>query len=176
MPTNLTPEQFINSWKPVTMSKIDSNAHRFVVAAAKYMQMRFKMGFNQGFFGAPWAPRRSKWGLTHKHRVLNETGALKNTIKVDEGQNRSGLRSFISGAYMAESNVHTTASSSRKKFSDTSGYAAIHNSDPSETSYTVNGNSTKRPVRRQFIGYSKAADAYIAFNYLSEILLDQIPH
>lgn len=176
MATNLTPEQFIDSWKPVTMSKIDSNAHRFVVAAAKYMQMRFKASFNQGFFGTPWAPRRSKWGISHKHRVLNETGALKNSIKVDEGQNRAGLRSFTGGAYMASANVHTTASSSRKKFSDDSGYAAIHNSDPAETSYTVNGNSTKKPVRRQFMGYSKAADDYIAFNFLSEILLDQIPH
>lgn len=176
MPIELTPAQFVNSWKPVTMSKLDINAHRFVVAAAKYMQMRFKMSFNQGFYGTPWAPRRSKWGIHHKHRVLNETGDLKNSIKVDEGSNSYGTRSFSSGAYIAQSNVHTTASSSRKKTGDTSGYAAVHNSDPSQTSYTVNGKSRRKPVQRQFMGFSESADNYIALNYLSEILLDQIPH
>lgn len=176
MAINLTPEQFVASWSGVSLSKIDSNAHRFVVAASKYMQMRFKGSFHQGFYGKPWPVRRSKWGMRRKHRVLSETGALRNSIQVMDYGDRRGMRGFSKGAYLAESKIFTTASSSRKKRGDNSGYAAIHNSDPSQTNYTVNQHSSRKPVQRQFIGFSPEADQHIANNYLSQILLDQIPH
>lgn len=156
-------------WAPVTPSKIDINAHRFVVAAAKHMQLRFKASFSQGFYGSPWAPRKSRWGIRRKHRVLNETGDLKNSIMVDENP-------LQGKSFTASANVHTTASSSRKRNGDKSGYAAVHNSDPNQTNYTVNGFSKKRPVQRQFMGFSAQGDSYIAANYLTQILLDQIPH
>lgn len=43
------------------------------------------------------------------------------------------------------------------------GYAAVHNTDPALGLYYVNknaaGHSGKRPVRRQFIGFSPSLDA-----------------
>ena len=49
-------------------------------------------------------------------------------------------------------------------------YAAIHNTDPKFGLYTVNQYSTRRPVHRQFIGFSPKTDDYIAAHFIDMIL------
>lgn len=51
-------------------------------------------------------------------------------------------------------------------------YAAIHNTDPKFGLYTVNQYSTRRPVHRQFIGFSPKTDDYIAVHFIDMILKD----
>ena len=48
-------------------------------------------------------------------------------------------------------------------------YAAIHNTDPKFGLYTVNQYSSRRPVHRQFIGFSPKIDAHIAAHFIDKI-------
>lgn len=48
-------------------------------------------------------------------------------------------------------------------------YAAVHNTDPKFGLYTVNQHSSRRPVHRQFIGFSPKIKDYIADNFMDMI-------
>ena len=54
-------------------------------------------------------------------------------------------------------------------------YAAIHNTDPKFGLYTVNQYSTRRPVHRQFIGFSPKTDDYIAVHFI-DMIFKGFPH
>lgn len=54
------------------------------------------------------------------------------------------------------------------------GYAAIHNTDPSLSGYTVNQYSSRRPVWRQFIGFSPKLDSDVN-EHLTKILFRNMP-
>ena len=54
-------------------------------------------------------------------------------------------------------------------------YAAIHNTDPKFGLYTVNQYSTRRPVHRQFIGFSPKTDDYIAAHFI-DMIFKGFPH
>ncbi len=118
--------------------------------------------------GSHWAPRTSRWGKRFTHPVMNDSGTLARSINFENkrtnivGRRNNRTRIFSKGAYY---NIYTTEKSvpvrgkrgrSRERYGH---YAAVHNTDPKFGLYTVNQYSSRRPVHRQFIGFSPKIDS-----------------
>lgn len=173
--SKITLAMFCNQWvegqgrRPIA-NRFEKNVFDFTTVIGNRTKMFFQASFSYGGFfgtGAKWAPRQSRWGRKLGHPVLRDTLALAKGIKREQDsydrtnyQSRRGKNASIFRRG-SKYHIYTTALSSPKKNKRGGGirsYAAIHNSDPMKTNYTVNQYSSKKPVQRQFIGFSRRLD------------------
>lgn len=122
-----------------------------------------------------------QWGKRFTHPLMNDTGTLARSIQSEAGRTdivgrRSDrTRIFRKGArycmWTTEKSFPVKGKRGRSK-ERYGHYAAIHNTDPKFGLYTVNQYSTRRPVHRQFIGFSPKTDDYIAVHFIDMILKD----
>ncbi len=183
----LTHEQFCEQWitgKYYTRmaSRLEYNISDFATAVGEYTKQQFQSSFERGGFcgGPKWAPRTSKWGKKFKHPVLRDTGALERGIKDTgtrnskaQGRSRSFhrnifIRSAHYGIYTTEQSIYQRGKRGRKR-GLYKNYAAVHNTDPKYGLYTVNQYSSRRPVHRQFIGFSPTIDAHVNSHFIKMI-------
>ena len=173
----ITLDEFCSHWVSrtstrVMASRLEFNVFDFATAAGDYTRQQFLSSFaSGGFNGSKWAPRTSKWGKRFTHPLMNDTGTLARSIQSEAGRTdivgrRSDrTRIFRKGArycmWTTEKSFPVKGKRGRSK-ERYGHYAAIHNTDPKFGLYTVNQYSTRRPVHRQFIGFSPKTDDYIA--------------
>lgn len=184
----ITPQQFVDHWVKDKLhmsivSRFEQNIFDFTTKAGEYTAQCFRESFNQGGFygsGTKWLPRSSRWGKRYTHPTMTDTETLKNNIKDSQrpfdrtnitGRRANGSRIFRRGSKFDIDTGETSRASGTKRGNNPrgKGYAAIHNTDPRLSGFTVNQHSSKKPVHRQFIGYSPKIDAYIAANFIDMI-------
>lgn len=193
MPIKITIDQFCAQWVPgdtrinaAIPKRLEFRLHDFATEAGAYAEDCFKSSFDKGGFcgHSTWAPRTSKWGTRRfRHPILFDYGKLRDGIKgTSDSTERGDWRWPINGkggygatknfARTYKYNIKTTeiavpdhekprrrGSVTRTKYN----YAAIHNTPPEITPFTVNQHSSRKPVQRQFIGHDR-------------IMLDHINH
>ena len=161
-------------------NRLERNVFDFATVAGDYAKRQFQASFSSGGFcgGEKWAPRTSRWGRKFTHAVMNDTGALAGNIKgeaarVDiDGRGANRNRIFRKGSHYW---IHTTERSTPargkrgRKTDRYKNYAAVHNTDPKFGLYTVNQYSSRRPVHRQFIGFSPKIDEHISSHFIDMI-------
>ena len=161
-------------------NRLERNVFDFATIAGDYAKRQFQASFSAGGFcgGEKWAPRASRWGRKFTHAVMNDTGTLAGNIKgeaarVDiDGRRANRTRIYRKGAHYW---IHTTEKSKSisgkrgRKTDRYNNYAAVHNTDPKLGLYTVNQYSSRRPVHRQFIGFSPKIDEHIASHFIDMI-------
>lgn len=180
----ITLQQFCDQWTPAVKgvnmemtSRLQFNVLEFTTAASKVSREFFQKSFSYGGFygsGSKWASRSSGWGRKFTHPILFDSGRLRDNISGKRSSERTGhifnKRGKTGNKYLkVEDTISTNESSfpekgkrGRRRKGSSLRYAAIHNSDPQKTNYTVNQYSSNKPVRRQFIGRSIALDAEVA--------------
>ena len=169
----ITLDEFCSHWVSrtstrVMASRLEFNVFDFATAAGDYTR----------------APRTSKWGKRFTHPLMNDTGTLARSIQSEAGRTdivgrRSDrTRIFRKGArycmWTTEKSFPVKGKRGRSK-ERYGHYAAIHNTDPKFGLYTVNQYSTRRPVHRQFIGFSPKTDDYIAVHFI-DMIFKGFPH
>lgn len=174
--SKITLEQFCEQWvsgnyTTKMANKLYYNVQDFVTVAGDYARQQFAASFERGGFcgGSKWAPRTSKWGKKFTHPTLNDTGALAKGIKSEDVKTSNIGRLHSRGGFRRDAwyHIYTSEESSSikgkrgRKKGKYKNYAAIHNTDPKFGLYTVNQYSTRRPVHRQFIGFSPKIADYI---------------
>lgn len=181
----ITLDEFCSQWvdgKHIRKmpNKLEHNVFDFVTVTGGYAKQQFQASFSSGGFCGQekWASRTSRWGKKFTHPVLNDTGMLLRSIKGEAnrvdivGRRDNRKRIFRKGAHYR---IYTTESSmpisgkrgrSRERYGH---YAAIHNTDPKFGLYTVNQYSSRRPVHRQFIGFSPKIDEHISSHFIDMI-------
>lgn len=109
---------------------------------------------------------------------MNDTGTLARSIQSEVsrtdivGRRSDRTRIFRKGAkyYMWTTEKSFPIKGKRGRSKERYGhYAAIHNTGPKFGMYTVNQYSARRPVHRQFIGFSPKIEDYIADNFMDMI-------
>lgn len=184
----ITPQEFINHWvkdkqSMSIVSRFEQNIFDFTTKAGEYTAACFRESFTQGGFygsGTKWLPRSSRWGKLHTHPTMIDTETLKKNIKGSQrhfdrtnitGRRANGTRIFKRGSKYDIDTEETSKASGTKRGNNPrgKGYAAIHNTDPRLSGFTVNQHSSKKPVHRQFIGYSPKIDSHIAANFMDMI-------
>lgn len=115
---------------------------------------------------------------------MNDTGTLARSIQSEAGRTdivgrRSTVRAssgkapgIACGLRKRAFPVKGKRGRSKERYGH---YAAIHNTDPKFGLYTVNQYSTRRPVHRQFIGFSPKTDDYIAAHFI-DMIFKGFPH
>ena len=186
----ITLDQFCTQWvkganfMPMA-SRFDINVCNFTTTAGQHTKQFFQNSFSSGGFygsGAKWKPRESKWGMKFTHPVMIDTGTLRNSIQGEskeisiDGRRDNGTRIRRQGAkyYIWTTEISTPIKGKRGRKKGVGRYAAIHNSDPRLTNYTVNQYSSKKPVQRQFIGFSERLRGEIAQHI--PLLFKGFPH
>ena len=189
--TKITIDQFCSHWvgvKGISMpivSRFQYNIFDFTTAVGEHTKRCFIDSFEQGGFygsGNKWAPRESRWGRKFTHPVMLDTEALKNSIKGEQGgrermksANRLGNITRMSNHYVISTNELSKAIKGKRGRTDKSiGYAAIHNTDPIVSNFTVNQYSGRKPVQRQFIGISPKINDHV-FAELTQMLFKGFP-
>lgn len=175
-------DEFCAQWVPQPgrqslTSRLSYNASEFTTLAGAFSRRFFQMSFAQGGFyasGNRWQARTSKWGKKFTHPTMIDTGRLKDSIKgtfkdKDHGALKKIHEFGFKRWYIYD--IETDAESypekgKRGRNRKGRGYAAIHNTDEKLTPYTVNQYSTRKPVQRQFIGFSNKLDDYINEHYV----------
>lgn len=175
-------DEFCAQWVPQPgrqslASRLAYNASEFTTLAGAFSRRFFQMSFTQGGFyagGNQWQGRTSRWGKKFTHPVMIDTGRLKESIKgsfkdKDRGSVKKMRESGFKRRYVYE--IETDAESfpergKRGRNRKGKGYAAIHNTDERLSPYTVNQYSARKPVQRQFIGFSDRLDNYINEHYV----------
>ena len=175
-------DEFCNQWVPQAgrqslTSRLAFNASEFTTLAGAFSRRFFQMSFAQGGFyasGNRWAPRTSRWGKKFTHPTMIDTGKLKGGIKgalVDKERgtlkkmHEFGFKRWYT--YEIATDAESFAEKGKRgRNKNAKGYAAIHNTAPELSPYTVNQYSTRKPVQRQFIGFSKRLDSYINERYV----------
>jgi hypothetical protein len=170
----ITLDDFCRHWikekyaMPI-VSRFEKNTFDFVTVAGEYSKRFFRTSFIYGGFygsGTKWKPRESKWGKKFTHPVLVDSGTLRNSIKGEgnssniTGRRDNGAKLFRRGAkyHIWTTEVSIPERGKRGRNNKYGRYAAVHNSDPAKTGFTVNQYSSKKPVQRQFIGFSRKLD------------------
>lgn len=172
--SKLTLDQFVAQWTKNAssrqiVSRFEYNVFEFTTLAGNYSKRFFATSFIAGGFyksGRKWEARKSKWGKKFTHPVMTDTGTLRKAIKGESRQVRltgwtdARKRLFKRGGVC---NIYTDERSlpirgKRGKSKGYKRYAAIHNTDPRYSNFTVNQYSSRKPVQRQFIGFSKVLD------------------
>lgn len=171
----ITLDQFVAQWVKNgsprgIVSRFESNVFEFTTIAGHYSKRYFATSFMTGGFygtGKKWEARQSKWGKKFTHPILIDTGTLKGSIKAEgketkiTGWTDNRKRIFRRGARY---DIWTTEVSNPikgkrgKSASKYKNYAAIHNTDPRYSDFTVNQHSSKKPTHRQFIGLNTSLD------------------
>lgn len=186
----ITIDEFCNQWLKGDrhlISQFQQNVFDFTTVTGNYSKRFFRTSFLAGGFygsGQAWKPRESRWGKKFTHPVMKDTEMLASTINGDEvaresnhtGWRHDGTRLFKRGArFDVQSEEVGYASKGRRgRNTKAKGYAAIHNTDPSLSKYTVNQYSSRRPVWRQFIGFSPKLDSDVN-DHLTKILFRNMP-
>lgn len=186
----ITIDEFCNQWLKGDrhlISQFQQNVFDFTTVTGNYSKRFFRTSFLAGGFygsGQAWKPRESRWGKKFTHPVMKDTEMLASNIKGDEfarennrtGWRDNGKRLFKRGArFDVQSEEVGYASKGRRgRNTNAKGYAAIHNTDPSLSGYTVNQYSSRRPVWRQFIGFSPKLDSDVN-EHLTKILFRNMP-
>ena len=199
--TKITLEQMIEKCSKLTHSNFTGDVFEFTTLAGRYSKNFFQESFDkQSFNGNKWKPRESRWGKKFTHPILYDTGTLEGSIanepQSSRGFNRdiksetsSGLSEkskrrvdgkFVhkrySAGYLIKTHEVSRAIRGKRGFSHKSkGYAAVHNTDPRVSPYTVNQYSTRKPVQRQFIGFSRELDDYVNNYLIKNVLLRSFP-
>lgn len=183
-------DEFCAQWVPQPgrqslTSRLAYNASEFTTLAGAFSRRFFQMSFAQGGFyagGNKWQARTSKWGKKFTHPVMNDTGRLKSNIRgtyldKDHGALKNIHESGFKRQYIYDiqtEEVSYPEKGKRGRNSKGKGYAAIHNTDGHLSPYTVNQYSTRKPVQRQFIGFSGRLDDYIHEHY-APIIFKKFP-
>ena len=189
----ITLDQFCQQWAPggntrILASKLDFNIHDFVTLAGDYTRDAFRDSFARHEFpgGKAWAPATSRWARRFPHPPLNDTGTLAKSIQSKKqfttvGGHRHALAHrgafFRSASYRIFTTEKSRAMKGKRGNNPRSGntYAAVHNTDPRFGRFTVNQYSSRRPVQRQFIGFSPSVESRIRSEFLPLIFKD-LPH
>lgn len=168
--TKVTLKEMCDQLGKISPSRLDFNVANFATEVGQYSKRVFKKSFDtQSFDGKAWKPRESRWGKRFTHPILNDTGTLKDSFPIVEGndfasstsrKDASARRSDgklpfkrISASYTIHTNEKSQVIRGKRGAGRKSiGYAAIHNTDPRISPYTVNQYSSRKPVQRQFIG------------------------
>lgn len=174
--------EFCAQWVPEAgrqslTSRLAYNASEFATTAGAFSRRFFRMSFAQGGFyasGNRWQTRTSKWGKKFTHPVMIDTGKLKESIEgvLKDKDHGSLMKMHEFGfkrqyVYEIETNEESFVEKGKRgRNRKGKGYAAIHNTDEKLTPYTVNQYSTRKPVQRQFIGFSDRLDDYINAHYV----------
>lgn len=174
----ITLDQFVDQWAKGgssrgAVSRLESNVFEFTTLAGHYSKRYFATSFLYGGFygtGRKWEVRQSRWGKKFTHPVLIDTGTLKDSIKAEGKETRitgwtdSRKRIFKRGARydIFTTEVSRPIQGKRGKSASRYGhYAAIHNTDPRYSGFTVNQYSSKKPIHRQFMGLNPSLDKEI---------------
>ena len=197
--TKITLEQMIEKCKDFVPWKFSHDLLEFTTLAGQYSKNVFQKSFdNQSFNGSKWKPRESRWGKKFTHPILYDTGILQGSIRYvpqkppltnyevesyvhELGKSKrrtNGTHTYKQ--YVAEYYIKTNENSQaihgkRGVNRKAVGYAAIHNTDPRVSPYTVNQHSTRKPVQRQFIGFSQEIDDYINNDLIKNVLFKRFP-
>lgn len=179
--TKITLKEFCAQWvTPKTSrtlaSRLSYNAEEFTTKAGEYARECFRESFVLGgFFGSGqhWPVRTSPWGRRFQHPVMIDQGVLKDAIKGEKGKGiyygvlgqRDYTRRF---EYVVSTQERSEPVPKKRGHSSNRGYAAVHNTDPRLSNYTVNQYSTRKPVQRQFMGHSQ--------KMLDHIHAEFVPH
>ena len=175
-------DEFCAQWVPQPgrqslTSRLAYNASEFTTLAGAFSRRFFQMSFAQGGLyasGNRWQPRTSKWGKKFTHPTMIDTGKLKDSIKgtfndKDHGSLKKihefGFKRWYTYDIQTEE-VSYPEKGKRGRNRKGKGYAAIHNTDERLSPYTINQFSTRKPVQRQFIGFSDRLDEYINEHYV----------
>lgn len=177
---DLTPEQFCAQWvneerRSPLPGKLSLNMTDFVTKAGEFTKECFESSFGSQMFyrsGKPWKPRSSRWGKVRKHPILVHTGELSGAIKgeVEKPRDTKKRHRARYSIYTLEENHGQKANKKYKGL----GYAAIHNTAPEFQMYHINNKCKRKPVQRQFIGFSSYIDEYIQQHY-APIILEGFP-
>ena len=199
--TKITLEQMIEKCEKLTFLSFSHDVFEFTTLAGRYSKNFFQESFDkQSFNGNKWKPRESRWGERFTHPILYDTGTLKESIRnipqATPGYNPENKSETIgypggkskrrvdgkfvhqrySAGYLIKTNEVSRAIRGKRGFSHKSkGYAAVHNTDPRISPYTVNQYSTRKPVQRQFIGFSRELDDYVNNDLIKNVLLRSFP-
>ena len=199
--TKITLEQMIEKCEKLTYSHFTGDVFEFTTLVGQYSKNFFQESFDrQSFNGSKWKPRESRWGKRFTHPILYDTGTLEGSIRnipqstpgynientsetigyPSEKSKRRKDGKFVYKKYLADYLIKTNEVSrairGKRGFSPKSkGYAAIHNTDPRISPYTVNQYSSRKPVQRQFIGFSQELDDYVNNNLIKNVLLRSLP-
>ncbi|MDR1718036.1 MAG: hypothetical protein LBS20_19540 [Prevotella sp.] len=186
----ITLDAFCNQWvrgknERSIVSRFEKNTFDFVTIAGNYSKRYFAASFLSGGFygtGVKWEPRGSKWGKKFTHPVMVDTSTLKGAINGEarqsnfNGRRNDGTKLFRKGAKYAiwTTEVSVPIKGKRGKKGGLGRYAAIHNTDPGLSNFTVNQYSSRKPVQRQFIGFNKNLDNDIS--RFIHIIFKGFPH
>lgn len=196
MPVKLTLDQFCAQWVPkdarvnaAIPNRMAIRVHNFTIQAGDYAKTSFQGSFAKGGFcgRTTWAPRTSRWG-TKKflHPVMFDHGLLKEGIVGNKtskesgtwrwpqnGVGRYGATRGFRRSYTYDINTTEIAFPERGKRGPVTrsryNYAAIHNTPPGISPYSVNQHSSRKPVQRQFIGHDSGVISYINGELLPKI-------
>lgn len=144
---NVKMEQFLNTKAKIfadgnlLRSLLDLGVYDFTRVATAYAYDKFRLSFIEGAFykQSKWTPRKK----AYKHKIMTETRDLMDLGKKvsKDGTQKKG-------------HIETRETYGKRVGKKSIGYAAVHN-DPL-SSYTANQHTTSAPIKRQFIGHSKA--------------------
>ena len=177
----ITLDEFCSHWVSRTStrimaSRLEFNVFDFATAAGDYTKGQFAASFSSGgFCGGKWSPRTSRWGKKFTHPVMHDTGTLARSLKSQvtrASRNNRARRTYTRTScywiWTTEKSVPARGKRgrSRERYGH---YAAIHNTDPKFGLYTVNQYSTRRPVHRQFIGFSPKIDEHVSAHFIDMI-------
>lgn len=174
----LTPQQFVEMWTPnksttYLASKLSKQSFDFVTQTAEYLKARFESSFEHKSFcgdGPAWKPRSSS---RHKHPLMDESGQLKGSFKIEHGRwavgriskigtrgnSRANFKSSTTSHIFTTEKASAIPSSTRGR-PRVNSYAALHNSPEA-----VGGKLPKR----QFMGHHDGALSRVNAIYLPKI-------
>ena len=182
---NITLDQFVAQWCPKDPRRTDaipqimsSAIFNFTTAAGDYAKECFKGSFDKGGFcgETKWEPRKkNKWSKRFDHPVMYDFGRLKEGITGTLNDKREGRWNWPGDgnkkvgppkrfkqkciykiktteiAIPSDGTPKRRGSVTRKRYN----YAAVHNTAPANSPFTVNQHSDRKPIQRQFIGHNQ---------------------
>lgn len=172
--------------------RMSSAIYNFTTAAGDYALTCFKSSFDKGGFCGQnkWEPRKvNKWSKRFNHPVMCDFERLKNGIIGDfdakeagrwnwpgDGNSRVGppkkgfKRHYLYKIRTTEIAIPNEGSPKRRGAVNRQkyNYAAIHNTAPGISPFTVNQYSDRKPIQRQFIGHNTNV-----LNHINKVLLPQ---
>ena len=84
--TKVTLKEMCDQLGKISPSRLDFNVANFATEVGQYSKRVFKKSFDtQSFDGKAWKPRESRWGKRFTHPILNDTGTLKDSFPIVEG-------------------------------------------------------------------------------------------
>jgi len=149
---------------------MEDNITDFVTAVGMASKAYFLNSFAAGGFdGKKWPVRTSKWGKRFTHPLMLDRETLRNSIKEENDE----LKTHEYQIRTTEKSFAVPKKRGKKKGNDQS-YAAVHNTAPEFSDFTVNQRSDRKPEHRQFMGFSTTLDEEIS--QLIPNIFDRLPN